>query len=378
MSYSVFAPEVKLIKIFDILQAVPGTGIIYCKSRKRTKEIALALSQSGIIADFYHAGLTGDERAAKQDDWIAGRTRIIVSTNAFGMGIDKPDVRTVIHADVPDCLENYYQEAGRAGRDGKKSYAVLLCQPKDIADLENNATKKFPSIESIRFTYQCVANYLQQPTGLGEGEYVEFDLNDFVKTFKLDLIETINALKILEQEEWIAFNEQVFLPARVGFTCSKQALYDFEESNPEAAELIKTLLRTYEGIFDQLVPIHERAIGITQRQTAETIKKGLQQLQRYGVIDYEPQKEKPQLYFIRNRVAANALTIDKERIAERKARYEARLRSMLNYIAEQTTCRSVITGRYFGDETITACGICDKLSPKERATTQYRRIRNDS
>jgi len=238
LSYSNFHIDSKINKIIEILRKVPGTGIVYCKSRKRTKEISELLQLQQISADHYHAGLLPEERSAKQEAWINNTTRVIVCTNAFGMGIDKPDVRTVIHADVPDCLENYYQEAGRAGRDGKKAYAVLLYDERDLNELSQMAALRFPSLEEIRNVYQAVANYLQLPAGSGAGQYYDFDMSDFLRKFKLSGHIALYALKALEQEGWLSLNEQVFLPSAAGFTTNKENLYKFEKELPTLELLI--------------------------------------------------------------------------------------------------------------------------------------------
>ena len=258
LSYSIFQIAVKINKITEILQKVRGSSIVYCKSRRRTKEISDLLNLRGIGADFYHAALSHEERNAKQEAWIHDQIRTIVCTNAFGMGIDKPDVRTVIHADIPDCLENYYQEAGRAGRDGKKAYAVLLFDDKELAALQRLPDIHFPTVENIRIVYQSIMNYLQVASGTGEGNSYDFDITDFIKRFKLDSLLVVHSLKALEQEGLLAFNEQVFHPSKVVFTTNKELLYETEKIHPLLDPLIKTLLRTYAGIFDQQVPIHEK------------------------------------------------------------------------------------------------------------------------
>ena len=245
LSYSVFNVEAKITKIAEILERVPGTALVYCKSRKRCKEISDLLQLRKISANYYHAGLGSEERSKRQQDWITNQTRVIVCTNAFGMGIDKPDVRVVIHADPPDCTEHYYQEAGRAGRDGKNAFAVLLYEEKDLLDLEDLPNQRFPEPDEIRNVYQALANYFQLPSGEGQGQYFEFDLADFVKKFKLQTYPVIYALKTLEQEGWLSFNEQVFIQANVQFTANRERLEQLEKDEPELSQLSKALLRTY-------------------------------------------------------------------------------------------------------------------------------------
>jgi len=371
LSYSVFKVDSKINKIVEILTKVPGTGIVYCKSRKRTKEISELLKLQNISSDFYHAGLSADERTRKQEDWIKNKLRVIVCTNAFGMGIDKPDVRTVVHADVPDCLENYYQEAGRAGRDGKKSYAVLLYDDSDLTELNELPAIRFPSLETIREIYNNAANYLQIPSGSGDGEYFDFDITDFVKKFRSNSHAAVYSLKALEQDGWLSFNEQVFVPSTIYFTTNKNYLYQFENDHPESEPLIKTLLRTYDGIFDFPAIISETVIANLLKKDKEEIKKDLLQLQHYAIIQYSPQKDSPQLIFLKNRVKTEDLFINLSKYEERKKRYIARVDKMIRYTAETKECRSKITANYFGDMKIEDCGICDNcLRKKETALTQ--------
>jgi len=368
LSYSTFKVDSKINKIIEILRKVSGTSIIYCKSRKRTKEISDLLQLQQISADYYHAGLVQDERSKKQEAWIQNKTRVIVCTNAFGMGIDKPDVRTVIHADVPDCLENYYQEAGRAGRDGKKSFAVLLYDERDIEELQQMAALRFPSLEEIRNTYQSIANYLQIPTGAGEGQYYDFDISDFLRKFKLTGHLTSYALKALEQEGWLSFNEQIFLPAKAVFKINKNSLYDFEKENPALENCIKTLLRSYEGIFDQTASISEKMMAGLMKIDVEEVKKQLQELHDSGVIDYQPQKDTPQLYLLRNRIKAEDISINMVAYHERKEQFQQRMKQMVVYVKELTECRSRIIGIYFGDDNINACGVCDNCLRQKAST----------
>jgi ATP-dependent DNA helicase RecQ len=359
LSYSVFKVDSKINKVIEILNKVQGSAIVYCKSRKRTKEIAELLQLQNIVSDFYHAGLPQEERNKRQEDWIKNKTRVIVCTNAFGMGIDKPDVRSVIHADVPDCLENYYQEAGRAGRDGKKSFAVLLYDDNDITELEGLAAIRYPSLDDMKNVYQSVANYLQIPAGTGEGNYFDFDINDFVKKFKLNTHTAIYSLKALEQDNWLSLNEQVFLPSKIKFTTSKEALYDFERSHPELEPAIKALLRGYEGIFDFPTSISEIVLIRLLRKDVEEIKKDLYQLHRLGVIHYEPQKDSPQLYFPRNRVKSEDLSMNMDLYHRRKEKFIARVKNIIQYVSELVTCRSKMIGSYFGDNKLHNCKVCD-------------------
>ncbi len=359
LSYSVFKVDSKINKIIEILQKVGGTGIVYCRSRKRTKEICELLQLQNISADYYHAGLPQEERNRKQEEWLQDKTRVIVCTNAFGMGIDKPAVRTVIHADVPECLENYYQEAGRAGRDGKTAYAILLYGGKDLADLNEMAVQRFPSMEEIRKVYQAVANYLQIPAGNHDSRYYDFDLPDFLKKFSLEGYNTLYCLKALEQDGWLSFNEQVFLPSTVQFTVTKDVLYQFEKDYASYEPLLKSLLRAYEGIFDQTVPVAEKMLAGLLRLPEQEVKTQLEELHRRGIIEYLPQKDTPQLLLLRPRARAEDLTIDKRAYEQRKDRFTRRMKQMLHYVREETACRSAEIGNYFGDEAIRPCGICD-------------------
>ena len=365
LSYSNFKVDSKINKLIEILRKVAGTSIVYCKSRKRTKEISELLQLQNISADFYNAGLMQEERSKKQEAWINDKTRVIVCTNAFGMGIDKPGVRTVIHADVPDCLENYYQEAGRAGRDGKMSYAVLLYDERDLHELEEMASLRFPSIEDIRTIYQAVANYLQIQTGTGEGQYYDFDISDFLRKFKLKGHTTLYSLKALEQDGWLAFNEQVFLPSAVVFTTNKDYLYSFEKEQPLLEPVIKTLLRSYEGIFDQSTSISEKMIAGLMNQDVEEVKKQLLQLHQSGIIEYRPQKDTPQIFLLRKRIKAEDISINMVAYNQRKEQFQRRMKQMVSYVNEQSECRSRIIGVYFGDAKMKACGICDNCLRKK-------------
>jgi ATP-dependent DNA helicase RecQ len=359
LSYASSAVDSKLSAITELLRNSHGSSIIYCRSRKRTQEITDLLQLHKISAAYYHAGLSAGERSRRQEDWLNNRTRVIVCTNAFGMGIDKPDVRVVIHADIPDCVENYYQEAGRAGRDNKAAEAVLLYEKRDLNDLTQLAASRFPSITEIRNVYQAVANYLQLPSGGGEGSYYDFDLTDFMKKFRFGAYQSLYSLKALEQDGWLAFNEQVFLPSTIVFTAGKEALYEFEKTHAELEPLIKTLLRSYEGIYDRAAHISERMIASLMRMTEADIKAQLARLGGYGIIEYAPQKDTPQLYFTRPRIRAEDLSIDLESYEKRKKIALQRAERMVAFAVESRQCRSRMIANYFGEADARNCGNCD-------------------
>ena len=359
LSYSFFKVDNKVGKITEILNRVAGSSIVYCRTRQATREISEWLLRQGISAAAYHAGLSPEERTQRQEDWQKDRTRVIVSTNAFGMGIDKASVRTVIHADVPESVENYYQEAGRAGRDGQKAYAILLADASEAVRLDKMSESRFPSIDQIRPIYQDIINYLQLPVGAGEGQYFDFDLSSFTQRFELQAATVINVLRVLEQEGLLSFYQQIHLPARVQFTTGKEGLYDFEETHPELVPLIHSLLRGYEGIFDQPVPVRERQLAWNIHKEPAQVSAGLAKLQTFGIIEYLPAKESPQLYFLRDRPAAEELHLDQVSYRQRKEQYMTRIRAMQRYTGLMEECRSRFLATYFGDKTVEDCGICD-------------------
>ena len=367
LSYSVFNIDSKINKAITILTNVQGSSIVYCRNRNQTKTVAHLLLLQNISADFYHAGLPQKERNEKQQNWITNKTRVIVCTNAFGMGIDKPNVRTVIHYDTPDCLENYYQEAGRAGRDGKKAYAILLFNTIDVTGLKALPDIRFPALYDIRKVYQSLADFLHIAVGAGEDMYYDFDLISFTKNFKLNIILVMAVLKALEQEGYISFSESVFLPSKVQFTAPKNILNNLEQTHPTLDTVVKCLLRSYSGILDNNTSISEKLLAKLSRLSEADVKSTLQQLQAFGIINYLPQKETPQLHYITNRAPAQHLIINQAAYQKRKSIYQDRIDIILQYLHPTKNCRSQYISDYFGDKATRACGICDSCLAKKSA-----------
>lgn len=367
LSYSVFETGARVPRIREILGKVRGPALVYCKSRRRAREVADILSLQGISSAAYHAGLPADLRNSRQEAWIRDEVRVIACTNAFGMGIDKPDVRVVIHAEPPDSLENYYQEAGRAGRDGKIAYGVLLYDQQDKPDPDKMVKEKFPPIETVRSLYQSLCNYLQVPLGEPADSSYDFDLADFLQKFNLKSNVVLPALKMLEQEAYLAFNEQVFTPSRVQVTAGREELFRLEKDNPPLDALLKSLLRSYEGILDQPVFISEKMLAGLARMNLEKLVANLRILGAMNFIHYDAKKEKPQLVFTRPRMRNTELEFDIAAIGERKEKYRARVQMMRRYLEEQYECRSRMIGAYFGDLQVSPCGICDNCL-RQKAT----------
>lgn len=367
LSYSAFNETSRQNKLVHILKKVSGTGIVYCKSRKHTKDVTDLLRMNGIDADFYHAGLSSEERSRKQEEWIKNKVRVIVCTNAFGMGIDKPDVRVVVHYDVPDCLENYYQEAGRAGRDGKKAYAVLLYSDKELEELQQQPHIRFPEPEIIKKTYTDVMNHLQVAAGGGEGESFDFDMGIFTTAFKLDVLVTTYALKALEQQGVLFLSDSFFKPSTVVFTCNKQVLEDFLTHQPEFDDLVKGLLRSYEGILDFPAPVNEWQLAKFSGIRNDKVIVQLQQLSQLGMIDYIPQKDKPQIVLLQNRMYADSFLLNLDDHLKRKILFAQRVKAMIDFVTNNADCRSNLVSSYFNAPLAKDCGICDNCINKKVA-----------
>jgi ATP-dependent DNA helicase RecQ len=366
LSYSVFRVDSRVTRLKEILQKVTGSAIVYCKTRKRTTEIAGLLHDAGIQASHYHAGLAQEERKLRQESWIANRIRVMVCTNAFGMGIDKPDVRLVVHTAPPDCLENYYQEAGRAGRDGKKSYAVLLYHHTDLDDLKSYPDIRFPSMATIRKVYEAMGNYLQLPVGLGQDSNYAFDIQDFIRKFHLSLSEVMNTLQALQQAGVLAFQEQLFIPSTIQVTASQADLETLASIDPGLDELVKTLLRAHGGIFDHPASISEKNLAWQAGTDLPSLTRNLGRLKQMTLIAYKPRKETPHIRFLQNRVGARDLYIDPAAYRARKEIFARRIETMSRYMEMTVGCRAAYIGRYFGDSDIADCGVCDLCLEKKR------------
>jgi len=359
LSYQVVQADDKINFLKKLLIQHPESSIVYCRTRKRTKDFSDLLQQFQFKADFYHAGLNQEQRTTKQQDWISGKIDCIVCTNAFGMGIDKPDVRLVVHMDVPDCLENYYQEAGRAGRDGKYAAAVLLYRNQELEELKQLPNQKFPGIDVIRKVYKAVCNYFQLPIGSGNGKFFDFDIQAFTTAFKLNLFEVLYCLDILKQEEILTYQDQVFSPSTLMFTTARRTLENFEAEHKNLEPLIKILLRTYGGIFDIPIKINESQIAWLLKWDISNVRESLKKLNQFGITEYHPSKESAQILFQQERIQADELQINYPHYLARKKEYSHRIDYMIKFI-QSRECRSIIISDYFGDTQQKTCGICDR------------------
>lgn len=366
LNYLVRHLENKNAYLIDTLKKVKGSGVVYMRSRKGTREISEMLRKNKISADFYHAGLNNHVRSDKQDDWLNGRTRMIVSTNAFGMGIDKPDVRFVIHVDPPDSLEAYFQEAGRAGRDGKKAAAVLLFNNADKTKLKKHVSVAFPEISKIKQIYQSLCNYLQIAVGFGKGQVFEFSLQGFAQAYRFQQAMVYNSLKILQREGYVEFTEEVDSPSRIIFTVSRDDLYKFQVANAELDGFIKLILRSYTGLFQGYVNIDEELLARKTGIGRETIYNYLKHLRKSNIIDYIPKNRTPYIYFSKERIDLNRLKISKENYDLRKKDFAGRVNAVIAYATNKTTCRSQLLLQYFGETDSPRCGICDVCRSQAR------------
>ncbi len=368
--YVVLHEEAKENKLLEMVKKVKGSGVVYVRNRRKTKELALMLQKNGIPADFYHAGLDNEERSLKQEAWLNDKIRIIVSTNAFGMGIDKPNVRLVVHIDLPDSLEAYFQEAGRAGRDGEKAYAVLLYNSTDKYRLEKDYERSFPSMMTIRQVYRALGSYFQLAIGGGRGKSYDFDIVDFTKKFALNIVETFNVLKTLEKEGWLVLTEAVFVPSQFQIIVSKDQLYDYQLRHSSLDKVLKVLLRNTQGAFQGYVKIREKQLAGALKIELTTLVQSLQKMHNDKIIEYLPRRDKPQLLFLQQRLPAEDLAIDQKSYGFRKQRHYHRIRSAIKY-AEDLQCRQQQLLAYFDEKNAPQCGTCDVCLERNKSDVSH-------
>lgn len=360
LSYSVRIVENKIEKGTEILNRVPGSAIWYVRNRHATHQIAKALTQMGISASAYHAGLSMADRAKRQEDWKGNKIRVMVSTNAFGMGIDKPDVRVVIHSDLPENLENYYQEAGRAGRDGKKAYGVLMVNKEDFEQVLTRSALMYPPTDFLKRVYQCLANFYRIAVGSNMLSSFDFEWNEFANTYNLGVLETFYALKVLEEEGFIGLSESYYSPSKVHFRVDPGRLYEIQIAQAKLDPIIKMLLRTYGGnIFSEYIKIQEAKLAKSLEIKESDLIKGLEQLMQMEVMDYDQRKDKPQLTFLTPRYDAGKLPLNLNRIELRRELTLHKAVKMVEYARQKSICRTQYIQEYFGEKTDESCGICD-------------------
>ncbi len=357
--YNVHESEDKQNYLIKLFSSIRGSGIVYVRNRQKTKEIAQHLIKNNISADFYHAGLTDEMRTHKQNSWMKGKTRVIVATNAFGMGIDKPDVRLVTHYDLPDCPEAYFQEAGRAGRDAKKAFAVLLYNNSDKLSAQKRVETNFPEIKTIKNVYNALGNYFQVPYGAGKHIAYDFNLIEFATNYKFNIHSAYSSLKVLEQEGYIELTDDLNNPAKVHFLVSRDDLYKFQISNMAFDGFIKLLLRSYEGLFTNYVNIDENMLAKRANTSLDNIYKYLGKLASSKILHYIPRKKNPVIVFTEERLEDKALHITYEEYTGRRNRYVEKLEAMLHYASTTNKCRSQMLLSYFGEKETYRCGQCD-------------------
>ena len=373
LSYVVRKTQDKLGQIRSICEGVPGTGIVYVRSRARTQEMADALKAAGISASFYHAGLGPETRSLRQEEWKSGRTRVMVCTNAFGMGIDKPDVRFVVHADVPDSPEAYFQEAGRAGRDGLESYAVLLWNGTDKTRLAQLEQVSFPTLEFIEDIYHKVHIFFEIPYDAGMGRMLKFDLAAFCRQYKLQQAPTYYAIKYLEREGHWTLAEDMDIQTRIHINVDRQSLYSVELPDPAMPAVLEALMRMYTGIFSFATPIDEDAVAARCGVTVPMLRQLLYQLSVNHVVRYIPADHATVLLIQHDRLRPGNVQLSPDRYKMLRSTYRERVQTMLDYVEEEDECRSQFLLRYFGQEESKPCGKCDlcrsgAARPKDLAT----------
>ncbi len=359
LNYLVREREDKMAYLLQSVKRVKGSGIVYVRSRKLTREISEYLKKNKVSADYYHAGLSGVNRAKKQENWKNGKTRVIIATNAFGMGIDKADVRFVIHFGLPDSPEAYYQEAGRVGRDGKDAYAVLIYSKADLLALKQNVEKSFPPVDTIKRVYQGLCNSLQLAIGYGVNQSFDFQMGSFASNYKLPITTVLNSMKILQREGYVELTEELDNPSRVHFIAGRDELYRFQVANSSFDSFIKLLLRSYSGLFTNYIGIDEELLAKRANVELDVVYRYLNHLSSFKIIHYIPRKKAPFVIFTRERVEADRIKISKEHYSDRKKDYQHRIDAIINYTTNQLKCRSQVLLEYFGEKDSTRCGKCD-------------------
>ena len=367
LAYIVRKTDNKTKELLYILQRISGSAIIYVRNRRRTKEITELLMNEGITADFYHAGLDNAVKDLRQKRWQSGEVRVMVATNAFGMGIDKPDVRIVLHLDLPDSPGAYFQEAGRAGRDGEKAYAVILYSKSDKTTLHKRVVDTFPDKEYILNVYEHLQYYYQMAMGDGFQCIREFNLEEFCRKFKYFPVPVDSALKILTQAGYLEYTDEQDNSSRILFTIRRDELYKLREMGKEAEALIQSILRSYTGVFTDYAYISEESLAVRTGLTRQQIYNILVTLTKRRIVDYIPRKKTPYIIYTRERLELRFLHIPPSVYEERKARYEARIKAMEEYVTTENICRSRMLLRYFGEKNEHNCGQCDVCLSK-RAT----------
>lgn len=357
--YVVQFEENKFERLLRIIQNIGGSGIIYVRNRKKTEEISHWLVQNKITSSFYHAGINTLERAQKQQLWITNVSQVMVATNAFGMGIDKPDVRFVVHLDLPESLEAYFQEAGRAGRDGNPAYSIILCQQHDLQTLQELFEKNTPTIEEIKQAYQAIFNYYQIPVESGEGLSVNFDIDEVTRNYNLKPITLFNSIKCLEKEGYFSFLDSGYEPSKVMVIMGKDDLYRFQIKFPKYEPLIKAILRSYGGVYEQYVYIKEKDLAFRAKISEHECAVQLENLNKQGVIAYISQTSLPKLMFLQNRINVKFEQIKLANYPVLKEKTLSRINSVKKYVTEKTSCRSRLLLSYFNETDFVDCHYCD-------------------
>ncbi len=357
--YQAIKSDDKLHKLVRIVQDIHGSGIIYVRSRKSAREIAEELKRNRISATYYHAGLDYTQRDKRQDDWTKGSVRIIVATNAFGMGIDKAEVRFVLHYDIPDSVESYFQESGRAGRDNKDASTILLYNKNDKSRMDKRVRSNFPEIKEIKRIYEAIGNYFQIPVGGGKNLVLDFNIGEFASRFKLNMVVVYNSLKILEREGYLELTEEVRNPSRVHFLAARDDLYRFQVENRSFDGFIKLILRSYTGLFSEFVPIVESFLARKGNISTTLVEEYLKRLSSLKIISYIPGKRTPFIIYSEERLDKNNLAISHDKFVKRKEGFILRQKKMWDYVASKAKCRSQFLLDYFGEKDAPRCGKCD-------------------